>query len=209
MTKFVYFDVGGVVLRDFSKTNSWVKLQDEIGITQDQEERFKEFWDKFTDIDTTRDIETLKPLIERGFNIVFPKNYSFLVDGFVNKFQKNQSIWRVIDKIHKDTKVGLLTNMYIGMFDEIERHNLFPNVKWDVVIDSSKVKLRKPDPMIFKLAEEKCGFKGHEILFVENSPGHVKAAADFGWQTFLYDPSDCKKSSNDLLNFYSALQTAI
>jgi len=205
MIKFVYFDVGGVVIKDFSKSNSWMELQNEIGITQDQEGKFIEFWNKFTDIDTTRDIETLKPLIESEFGLKFPENYSFLVNGFIDRFQKNELIWPVIEKIHQNSKIGLLTNMYVGMFEEIEKHNLFPKIKWDVVIDSSKARQRKPDVEIFKLAEEKSSFKGQEILFVENSQSHVDAAKNFGWQTFFYDSSDYKKSSQNLLKFYKSL----
>jgi hypothetical protein len=33
MTKFVYFDVGGVLIKDFSKTNKWEELKKAKNIT--------------------------------------------------------------------------------------------------------------------------------------------------------------------------------
>lgn len=44
MVRFVYFDVGGVVYFDFSKTDNWDKLTKEIGINQNQKEEFLDFW---------------------------------------------------------------------------------------------------------------------------------------------------------------------
>jgi FMN phosphatase YigB (HAD superfamily) len=206
MIKFVYFDVGGVIIKDFSKSNSWIDLQNEIGLGQEQEEKFKEFWDRYPDIATTRDVDSLRPLMEKEFKISFPNNYSFLIDGFIKRFKRNESLWPVIEIIHKNLGVGLLTNMYVGMFEEIKKHDLFPKINWDVVIDSSQVKLQKPDIEIFKLAEEKARFKGKEILFVENSQEHVNVAKSFGWQTFFYDSANYPNSSEELMKFYLKLR---
>jgi len=202
MVKFVYFDVGGVVVKDFSETDNWTKLQKAIGLNQDQQKLFNKFWDKYPDIATNRDVESLKPLIEKEFNVSFPNNYSLLVDGFIKRFKRNESILPVIEIIHKNSDMGLLTNMYIGMFDEIGKYNLLPKTKWDIVIDSSKVNLRKPEIEIYQLAEKKTGFKGKEILFIENQKENIEAAKKLGWQTFFYDSVDYPKSSDELMKYY-------
>jgi len=67
-----------------------------------------------------------------------------------------------------------------------------------LVIDSSIEKVRKPQIEIFQLSQDRSGFKGEEILFVENGAKHVDAAKKFGWQAFLYDPMDTTKSNKDL-----------
>ncbi|HTK03819.1 MAG TPA: HAD-IA family hydrolase [Alphaproteobacteria bacterium] len=201
MINFVYFDVGGVVIKDFSGTNNWEELQKEIGIKPEDYQKFDDFWDKYP-VDTTCDVETLKPFIKEEFGVKFPENYSLLIDGFVNRFEVNKSIWSTIEQIKGQTKIGLLTNMYPNLFSEIEKRKIMPEVKWDVIIDSSVVKLAKPDRKIFELAEKESDSKGKEILFVENSLGHVKAAQDFGWQTFLYDSKNPEKASKDLLECF-------
>ncbi len=175
MIKFVYFDLGGVVIRDFSGTDNWVELKNERGITDD-------YWDKF----------------EPELCVGKQKIDNDLLNAFVSRFEKNPSIWPVIDKIHKSCKIGLLTNMYPGMFKAIQNAKILPDVAWSVIIDSSVEGIAKPDSEIFKLAEEKAQVKGQEILFVENSPGHVQAAKSFGWQTFLYDSAHPADSSQKL-----------
>lgn len=206
MIKFVYFDLGGVAELDFSKTNNWEELIKELGIKSKQKEEYKEwFGKKEKEVCNGLDIETLVPYIRKHFNPNLPKSYSFLM-GFVNRFEFNKSIWPVIEEVQRDCKIGLLTNAYPNMLNEIINHGLLKSTKWSVIIDSSVVGLSKPDQRIYKLAEKEAGVEGDEILFVENSLGHIEAAKKFGWNTFLYDPANPKKSSEDLLAFYRSLR---
>ncbi len=184
MIKFVYFDLGGVVIKDFSGTNKWEEVKKEWGLTD-------EYWDKFEP-----ELCIGKQRIDHD-----------LLDAFVSRFEANLSIWPVIDEIHRHCRVGLLTNMYPEMFAAIKNRGILPEVNWNVVIDSSVVGLQKPDPKIFQLSEEKAGVKGDQILFVENTPGHIKAAQTFGWQTFLYDSSCLDDSSRNLFAFFSKVST--
>jgi FMN phosphatase YigB (HAD superfamily) len=126
-----------------------------------------------------------------------------LVDGFVNRFKANKSIWPVIDKIREKSRIGLLTNLYPGMLDAIRVRNILPDVKWDVIVDSSVVGLRKPDLEIYQKAQEDAGVKGEEILFIDNSFENIKVAKDLlGWRVFLYDPSKAEDSSSKLSKFW-------
>lgn len=199
MTKFVYFDVGGVVIKDFSGTNKWQEMKRDIGITSKQDKEFDEFFNNYEGkVCLGRDLETLLPLVERQFSVRFPKNYSWLKD-FVDRFEKNESIWPII-RIAKDKyKIGLLTNMYPRMLDLIKKRGLMSDIKWDIEIDSSLEACKKPDEEIYRLAQEKAGVKGREILFVESSQGHIDVAEKLDWKTFLYDPSNAEESSKKLL----------
>lgn len=200
---FVYFDLGGVVVRDFSGNDKWFQLKKELGISDANDSDFEDFFDKYeAKVNIGRGIETLIPLIKKRFGSKFPKNYSLLTNGFVNRFEKNKSIWPVVDKIHQECRIGLLTNMYPRMFKTIGKRGLLPKIEWDVIIDSSIVGIAKPDRRIFKLAEKEAGFKGREILFVENNPNQAKAAKEFGWQTFLYDSARPENSSKKLLKIF-------
>jgi FMN phosphatase YigB (HAD superfamily) len=206
MIKFVYFDVGGVIALDFSGTDKWTQLQDELQIPRERSKEFDEFWQRYTDeICTGRDVETLLPLLKNQFGIDLHANYSLLVDGFINRFEKNESIIPVVNEIHKTCRVGLLTNMYPRMLSEMQERGLVFNVKWDVIVDSSIEKLVKPDSKIFARALRLAHVNPYEILFVENTPGHIAAAQKAGWKTFLYDPQNPSQSSSDLLTYFNSL----
>lgn len=203
MIKFVYFDVGGVALLDFSGTNKWEEMMTEIGINKKNFGKFDEFyksWGGRQNLDL--DVDDLMPQIETKFGVKFKNDYSLLVDGFVKRFERNPSLDTIITRMKKTCGVGLLTNMYPRMLGEIQRKKLLPEIKWDVVVDSSVEMVQKPNKAIYELSEQKCGFKGNEILFVENTQKHVDGAKELSWQTFLYNPLNTKDSNLKLLNYF-------
>jgi FMN phosphatase YigB (HAD superfamily) len=203
--KFVYFDVGGVLIDDFSGNDKLVDLLCELGVTEANRLAFDQIWVKYKDrvcIDLDVD-EALVDLREAGFSI--PQDYSLLRDGFVKRFYRNEAIWPVVDGVDV-TRVGLLTNMYVRMLDGITEAGLLPPgvSEWQVVVDSSKVGLQKPDREIFELATQMSGYEPAEILFIDNTEEHVLAARQNGWQAFLYDSSDHVGSSKALQEYLSS-----
>jgi putative hydrolase of the HAD superfamily len=60
----------------------------------------------------------------------------------------------------------------------------------DVVVISGEVGLRKPDPAIFEMTVEKLGVAAEASVFVDDHPGHLKAAQGAGMTTVLHrDPA--------------------
>lgn len=205
MIQCIYFDLGGVVIKDFSCTDKWLELKKEIGIAPDQYEAFDIFFKPLEkEVCVGRNLESLQPLLSKEFGVTLSKGYSFL-NGFVSRFEKNDLIEPIILEAKKYYKIGLLTNAYPGMLDMVRKNNLLPSISWDVIIDSSVVGLRKPQQEIYEFAQEKAGVRGDEILFVENSKIHVDAAAAFGWNAFFYDSCDYVKASKDLTKRISDL----
>lgn len=48
----------------------------------------------------------------------------------------------------------------------------------------------KPEPRIYEIAESKSGVRGEEILFLDDKPENVAAAAQRGWQTICHHSCD-------------------
>jgi FMN phosphatase YigB (HAD superfamily) len=195
MIRFVYFDVGGVVIRDFSGTSKWQEMKKDLGITSKQGKDFDQFFEKYEkEVCVGRDVETLVPMMEEKFGLKFSNGYSFLRD-FVDRYERNEPIWPIVKKAKVEYKIGLLTNMYPGMLGSIKKRGLMPKVEWDAEIDSSLAGFKKPDERICRLAQKKAGVEGEEILFVENSKRHLKVPRKLGWQTFWYDSSKIEVSN--------------
>ncbi|PIY80694.1 MAG: hypothetical protein COY80_01520 [Candidatus Pacebacteria bacterium CG_4_10_14_0_8_um_filter_42_14] len=197
--KFVYFDVGGVLLKDYSGSNKWVEMRRDLGVTEDLDKKFEFVWNKYrSKICIDRDVDTLIPEFEEATGLSFPENHSILAD-FVNRFELNLSIWPIVKQIANKYKVGLLTNMYPRMLSLIQEKKLVPDLAWDVVVDSSLVGYQKPETEIFLLAEKLAKVEPNQIFFVENSKEHTEAAEKRGWKTLLYDPKDPQTSNSALL----------
>lgn len=202
MIKFVYFDVGGVVVKDFSASNKWKELQHCLGVRSNNEDKFQKVWMKYRDrICVDYDVDQMIPELNLEVGLSIPSDYS-LLQGFIDKFEKNQSIWTAIKAIKKPVKIGLLTNMYLHMFEGIQKKGILPTIQWDVIIDSSIVGMQKPDRAIFELAEKEAQFEGKDILFIDNQEQHVLAAKQCGWQAYLYSSANYEQSSKQLGDFF-------
>jgi HAD superfamily hydrolase (TIGR01509 family) len=200
MVSFVYFDVGGVVMRDFSGSDKWNQFLDDIGIPKEKDIDFTKFWDTYEpELCRGREVEDLRPIIEKHFDVTIPPHYSLLHDGFVNRFEENRIIWPVIKEVQKTHKSGLLTNMYPEMLNAIHARKLLDDFTWDVTVDSSIVHHQKPDEEIYTIAEEKASVSASSILFIDNSMRNIEGAQKAGWQTFHYDATNPQKASEDLM----------
>ena len=204
MISFVYFDVGGVAIRDLYEADKWTKMKRDIGIKAEDDKEFDEFWGEHEKevCVAGKDVDTLIPLIEKKFHLIFPAGFSFLAD-FVSRFEPNKKIWPVLERIKQDCKIGLLTNMYPRMFSAIMEKGIMPPIAWDVIVDSSIEGRRKPNPGIFEFAEQKANVKKDNILFVDNKMENINAAKNLGWQSVFYDTGDHKKSCLELLDYYN------
>ena len=174
-------------------------MKKDLGITQKNDKEFEKIWGKYEDkycLDF--DVDRLIPILKKELDLSIPKDYSMLED-FVNRFDPNPSVAPVVEYANKHFKVGMLTNVYPRMLDLIKKTNLIPQIDWNIVIDSSLVGFQKPDLEIYKLAEDKAKVNPSKILFIDNLSGHLKIPKKRNWQTFLYDPANPEKSSQNLL----------
>ena len=191
-------------MQDFSGTNKWQELMHDLHIPNEKLQAFDQLTKLYRQkasvgyMTLDEEIQGVRDTL----HLPIPKTYSFL-DDFVNRFEQNMSIWPVIHTIHKTHRIGLLTNMYIGMLDKIMERGLMPPESWDAIVDSSVVHLKKPDPMVFALAEQQAGAPHNEIFFVDNLEENILAAKKFGWQTFFYDSKNIVSSSQKLLEVFN------
>jgi len=202
MVKFVYFDVGGVLIDDFSGNNKWQEMKSAIGVKPEIDKELDGVYDKYEseELCLTREVNSLMPILSERFGINFPDNFSML-NYFVTHFGTNIPIWPAVMKARENAGIGLLTNMYVGMLSEIVKKELLPLVSWDVVIDSTEVGFQKPDVEIYKLAEKRSGYSGKEILFIDNKQENIDVARNLGWNTFLYDSSNHARASRELVDY--------
>lgn len=185
MIKFVYFDLGGVVNKDFSASNKWEIMKNDFGVNTPE---FESWFD-------IKEGELCEGKV--SFDLHY-KNKVITLNDFVSRFEKNETIWPVIKDFRSKYKIGLLTNMYPGMLEAIFKSGVMPEIEWDVIVDSSVFGFKKPNIEIYEIAEEKSGFSGEEILFIDNTNKNLDTANTLGWKTHLYDSSDYVLSTQKL-----------
>ena len=122
-----------------------------------------------------------------------------MLENLVDRFSPNPSIVPAMQFAQQRTRVGLLTDMFPRMFTMLEQKNLLPSIQWDCVIDSSQVRVRKPEKEIFTIAQNHAGVPADQILFIDNQQNNLDAAKACGWNTLHYDSTQYEESGKRVL----------
>lgn len=198
---FIYFDVGGVAILDFSGTTKFNDYFLGLGMDSDQLTVVRRLFTKHAEdiCDGTLSIFALQDMISEESNFIFNTDLC-LTKEFTDRFEENPGMVDLIrDLQKKGFRVGLLTNMYDKMLDMIRMRGILPGIDWNVVVDSSLVRMAKPSEQIYRLAQEMSETSAEEILFIDNVQENLDTANGLGWQTYLYD----HRTGNDLTRGYA------
>jgi epoxide hydrolase-like predicted phosphatase len=97
-------------------------------------------------------------------------------------------------------RTGLLTNN-VAEFRDHWRAMLPVDELFELIVDSSEVGLRKPDPAIYQLALERLGVAPDRTVFLDDYPANVDAAAALGIHAILVgeDPTPALTTLDHLL----------
>jgi epoxide hydrolase-like predicted phosphatase len=91
----------------------------------------------------------------------------------------------LVRRLHADgLRLGLLTNN--AREAKVWKEQL-PRECFDVVLDSSEVGLRKPDPRIYAVLLERLGLPADQVLYVDDFEENLPPATELGMQTYCFD----------------------
>jgi epoxide hydrolase-like predicted phosphatase len=94
----------------------------------------------------------------------------------------------VVDAIHRLRDQGYGTALLTNNARELAplwRPLLPLEELFDVVIDSSEVGMRKPDPRIYRLVLSRLGVQAERTVLLDDAPGNVSGAVGVGMQAIL------------------------
>lgn len=90
-----------------------------------------------------------------------------------------------------------LTNWSAETFPYAETNYDFLQL-FDQIIVSGREKLIKPDPKIYRLLEQRSGYRAQELFFIDDNQSNVHAAQACGWQGIVHHDSHCEATENAL-----------
>lgn len=192
--KIAYIDFGGVMV-EIKKPLLAVAKKLSVN---DQE--FIEIWRPFDNAACRGDISA----DEMWKNIFEKLNLTYLGEDptkmWVDGFEKNLKVHRMIKEISRYCAVGILSNMYDGFYPEMVKRGLIPKVDYAAVILSSEVRSIKPEPRIFEIAERRAGVDPKQILLLDDLEPNIKVASVRGWTGILYDSANSQIGIDQVLD---------
>jgi epoxide hydrolase-like predicted phosphatase len=94
----------------------------------------------------------------------------------------NPAMIALVEEVKQHSTTALLTNNVA----EAAWRETFPFDLFDVVVDSSELGVRKPDPKIYEALLKKLDRSAGEVAFVDDLPVNVDAAAALGIHAILF-----------------------
>jgi FMN phosphatase YigB (HAD superfamily) len=116
------------------------------------------------------------------------------VDIYTDTFTKIPEIHQFALELSSDYHIGIITDIYPGMLEKLLQKDLIPDLSYSPIIQSWKIKVRKPQKEIYDYALAKSGYKLGEILFVDDNQANITAALNLGWNCVLFDEWHPEKS---------------
>ncbi|MFL2525374.1 MAG: HAD family hydrolase [Pelagibacteraceae bacterium] len=113
--------------------------------------------------------------------------YGRFQEMIVGVYGENLSIALELKK--KNIPIYILSNFPGDQFDIFASNHDFVK-KFDDMIISGKVGMKKPDPKIYKLCISKFNCNPNKTLFIDDRPENTKAAEIEGFQTITLDHPD-------------------
>lgn len=107
------------------------------------------------------------------------------IRAYKKNFRQNKELFKFAFKLKKQGyKIAVLSDQW-----PVSKEVLMPEKymkKFDVVIDSTIAKMRKPNPKIYKLMLEKLNLPAKQVIFIDNQAWNIKPAKKLGMNTILF-----------------------
>ncbi len=191
--KAIIFDFGGTLdLDGVHWLNAFYILYEKLSLPIEQSIIKKVFYevDKHLETIPERHELTLEPMIRAHINLQFklhglydPQKEKEMFQEFCSTVRQNfKRNVLLLKDLKAKYKLGLVSNFYGNVSILCEEAGFAPFL--DVIVDSDKVGLRKPDPEIFKLALSRLNVGPPESAFVGDSFSQdIKPAKGVGMKT--------------------------
>jgi len=97
----------------------------------------------------------------------------------------NHQLVEYLASLRPAYQTAILSNSFVGAREREEALYGFADM-FDPIIYSHEEGMEKPDPVFYRLACDRLGVAGEEILFVDDTEGHVAAAEAVGMRGVVF-----------------------
>ncbi|MEN9932529.1 MAG: hypothetical protein RIS17_1102 [Pseudomonadota bacterium] len=118
-----------------------------------------------------------------------------LLDAYATRFNETipgpvPGTAQLVDRLAANgVPLFALTNFGTDFWNDFRpRHPVFDRFR-DIVV-SGVEKISKPDPRIYRIAQERFGHRPGELLFIDDNPANVRGAIEQGWHGVQFSCAD-------------------
>lgn len=180
--QFVLFDMGGVFFQ--KDEQEWNAVLRQCDVTPEALHRIRasDLYQTYKRGDMTESdfLESVRDL--------FPEDWAHtprhLFMSLCLARQLNKSLVAALDQLRRDYRVGVLSNSDSFLELRLKQFGIYD--RFEFVINSYRIRMKKPDPAIFRYALDKIGLPADEILFIDDKPANIAAAESLGMHGHVF-----------------------
>ncbi len=201
--KAIIFDVGGVLAlghyaskpqRNHRQTKVHEYMSKKLKIPVDQ---YFDSLDTNYALSIEGKVSRLKVVksISKNLSISPSKLVKLFYKAYKKNFKQNKQLFKQAFKLKKQGyKIGILSDQWHLSYEALMPEKLYNNFDKIVVSCNDNIKMRKPNPKIYKLILKKLKVKPGESLFIDNQNWNIIPAKKLKMKTILF------KSNKQLFN---------
>jgi putative hydrolase of the HAD superfamily len=194
--KAFIFDIGGVLY--FERSSKSFKNHDHSGVHEYVARKLKLPLDTYFDsIDTTytNSIEgkntkqQVLSVLSKNLKLGKRKLERLYYNAYKKKFLRNKELYKKAYELKdKDFDIAILSDQWhLSKKAFITKKDLW---KFDALVLSCDVGLRKPNPKIYKLVLKQLHLKPEEVVFIDNRNWNLVSAKKLGMKTILFENNE-------------------
>ncbi|MGC9359948.1 MAG: HAD family hydrolase [Anaerolineae bacterium] len=187
--KAFMFDCGGVILGnpDLSRYHAW---EDRLGLQRDElATRLYEgiAWRRAEVGELTEDAYWIEAGRELGIDD--PQAIDALKNDMWDSWTINPRTLALIDRVRQRHRVAILSNATDVLRTALaERYGIAD--RFDCIISSAEVGVAKPERGIYEIALERLALAPEQVVFIDDRPDNVAAAANLGMHVIWFVNDD-------------------
>ncbi len=192
--KAVIFDIGGVLETTKRPIQNYRGNPHNLGVHEYVAKKLNISIDQYFDsieIAYTRSIEgklskkEVVKILSLYFGVPIKKVEKLYKIAYKKNFTNNKKLFRKANKLRKlGYKIAILSDQWHLSKGFMVTKKLYK--KFNPVILSCEVGLRKPNPKIYKLVLRKLNLKPEQTLFIDNQKWNITPAKKIGIKTILF-----------------------
>jgi len=186
--KFIFFDIGGVLVNHLSGVKMIAK---KLNINEEKTINF--FDTHYNSLD--KGLLSWAAFEKQFYNKFNPlkKLDKSLYEEFVLNFEIIKTNHSLIYDLVGKIDIGILSNITNEVFTNILKYKKIPNIEYKHIIKSCELGFIKPEKEIFEYAIKKTGLSPGEVLLIDDNVKNIDAAKKFGWNAILFHLSEAAK----------------
>lgn len=191
MIKFIYFDMGGVLLSyDFNKTANAITAKTGLNGQDVIEDLYRNYIKEWNDFE----LGSISP--EDFFSLFhLPMSFEDIKKAYNEIFTLKKDTFQLVTILKKkNIPLGVLSNTSQPHWKYVQ--STFPELfsQFDVLLGSHELHLAKPDRRIYLAAAQAAGAEPSEILFFDDLYINIQGAKAAGFDAVqFFDAAEAKK----------------